>query len=58
VHMISTTNGVSETTLSYASIMGLKEDLGLVGDQYSWLGSLFYFGKNPPIRLPIVTFPC
>lgn len=26
--------------------MGLKEDLNLVGDQYSWLGSIFYFGKN------------
>lgn len=24
--------------------MGIKEDLGLVDDQYSWLGSLFYFG--------------
>lgn len=35
-----------ETTLSYASIMGLKEDLGLVGDQYQWLGSIFYFGEN------------
>lgn len=36
----------TETTLSYASIMGLKEDLNLDpdGDQYQWLGSLFYFG--------------
>lgn len=25
--------------------MGLKPDLGLEGDQYQWLGSLFYFGE-------------
>ncbi|KAJ5220704.1 MFS allantoate transporter [Penicillium citrinum] len=37
-------NFLDKTTLSYSSIMGLKEDLGLVGDQYSWLGSIFYFG--------------
>lgn len=24
--------------------MGLKQDLNLEGDQYQWLGSLFYFG--------------
>lgn len=35
---------VIETTLSYASVMGIKDDLSLVGDQYQWLGSLFYFG--------------
>lgn len=26
--------------------MGIKEDLHLVGDQYQWLGSLFYFGES------------
>jgi ACS family allantoate permease-like MFS transporter len=40
------TNQQVETTLSYASIMGIKEDLNLVGDQYQWLGSLFYFGPS------------
>lgn len=25
--------------------MGIKKDLNLVGDQYQWLGSLFYFGS-------------
>lgn len=35
---------IIETTLSYASVMGLKQDLDLEGDQYQWLGSLFYFG--------------
>ncbi|EPS29216.1 putative transporter [Penicillium oxalicum] len=37
-------NYLDKTTLSYASIMGLKQDLNLQGDQYQWLGSLFYFG--------------
>ncbi|KAI9036395.1 allantoate permease family MFS transporter [Aspergillus affinis] len=37
-------NYLDKTTLSYASVMGLKPDLGLEGDQYQWLGSLFYFG--------------
>jgi len=30
--------------LSYASIMGIKTDIGLVGDDYQWLSSMFYFG--------------
>lgn len=34
-----------ETTLSYASIMGLQDDLKLKGDNYQWLGSMFYFGE-------------
>ncbi|KAJ5261336.1 MFS allantoate transporter [Penicillium angulare] len=48
-------NFLDKTTLSYASIMGLKDDLDLVGDQYQWLGSLFYFGyiawEYPTTRL-------
>jgi hypothetical protein len=35
-----------ETTLSYASIMGLRTDTNLTGGQYSWLGSMFYFGTD------------
>jgi MFS transporter, ACS family, allantoate permease len=31
-------NYLDKTTLSYASIMGLKEDIHLVGDNYQWLG--------------------
>lgn len=26
--------------------MGIKKDLNLEGDQYQWLGSLFYFGMS------------
>ncbi|KAE8393262.1 major facilitator superfamily domain-containing protein [Aspergillus alliaceus] len=37
-------NYLDKTTLSYASVMGLKPDLNLKGDEYQWLGSLFYFG--------------
>ncbi|KAF5688642.1 allantoate permease [Fusarium circinatum] len=35
---------VDKTTLSYAAIFGLKDDLKLRGDEYSWLSSSFYFG--------------
>ncbi|EJT98403.1 MFS general substrate transporter [Dacryopinax primogenitus] len=33
-----------KTTLSYSSIMGIQTATHLVGQQYSWLGSIFYFG--------------
>lgn len=33
-----------QTTLSYAAIFGIQEDLNLHGTQYSWLSSVFYFG--------------
>ncbi|GKZ58196.1 hypothetical protein AnigIFM49718_004011 [Aspergillus niger] len=35
---------IDKTTLSYAAIFGIKEDLKLTGEQYSWLSSVFYFG--------------
>ncbi|KAJ6149849.1 Major facilitator superfamily domain general substrate transporter [Penicillium samsonianum] len=35
---------VDKTTLSYAAIFGIKEDLHLSGTEYSWLSSIFYFG--------------
>ncbi|EEQ32054.1 membrane transporter [Microsporum canis CBS 113480] len=37
-------NYLDKTTLSYASVMGLKQDINLVKDNYQWLGSMFYFG--------------
>jgi hypothetical protein len=33
-------NYLDKTTLSYASIMGIKKDIGLVGDDYQWLGQV------------------
>jgi len=35
---------IDKTTLSYAAIFGIREDLHLVGTEYSWLSSIFYFG--------------
>ncbi|KPI45115.1 putative transporter [Cyphellophora attinorum] len=35
---------IDKTTLSYAAIFGIREDLNLQGMQYSWLSSIFYFG--------------
>jgi len=35
---------IDKTTLSYAAIFGIKDNLNLVGTQYSWLSSIFYFG--------------
>ncbi len=37
-------NYLDKTTLSYASVMGLQTDIGLKGDNYQWLGSMFYIG--------------
>ena len=37
-------NYLDKTTLSYANVMGLKKSLNLKGDDYQWLGSMFYFG--------------
>lgn len=37
-------NFLDKTSISYASIMGLQEDIDLQGDDYQWLGSMFYFG--------------
>jgi hypothetical protein len=35
---------IDKTTLSYAAIFGIKDDLHLKGTEYSWLSSIFYFG--------------
>ena len=35
---------IDKTTLSYAAIFDIEEDLNLHGTQYSWLSSVFYFG--------------
>ncbi|KAL4874220.1 major facilitator superfamily domain-containing protein [Aspergillus karnatakaensis] len=33
-----------KTTLNYASLMGIQADTNLVGNQYSWVSSIFYAG--------------
>ncbi|KAK5072509.1 hypothetical protein LTS08_008337 [Lithohypha guttulata] len=35
---------IDKTTLSYAALYGIREDLNLSGGEYSWLSSIFYFG--------------
>lgn len=35
---------IDKTTLSYAAIFGIREDLNLKGTDYNWLSSVFYFG--------------
>ncbi|KAJ9217077.1 hypothetical protein DTO166G4_1132 [Paecilomyces variotii] len=35
---------IDKTTLSYAAIFGIRDDLKLHGTEYSWLSSIFYFG--------------
>ncbi|KAL9609244.1 MAG: hypothetical protein Q9167_005979, partial [Letrouitia subvulpina] len=35
---------IDKTTLSYAAIFDIQEDLNLHGTQYNWLSSIFYFG--------------
>lgn len=37
-------NFMDKTILSSAAVFGLTEDNHLVGKQYSWVSSLFYFG--------------
>jgi hypothetical protein len=34
---------IDKTTLNYAAIFGIREDLHLQGTQYSSLSSIFYF---------------
>ncbi|RJE23436.1 Allantoate [Aspergillus sclerotialis] len=51
---------IDKTTLSYAAIFGIKEDLKLSGTQYSWLSSVFYFGFlvwSMPTNLLMQRFP-
>lgn len=35
---------IDKTTLSYAAVFGLEDDLHLTGPEFSWLGAIFYLG--------------
>ncbi|KAI0150804.1 MFS general substrate transporter [Xylariaceae sp. FL1272] len=53
-------NFMDKTILSSASVFGLQEDNHLVGDQYSWVSSVFYFGfllASYPTTLLIARLP-
>ncbi|RDW85980.1 hypothetical protein BP5796_04305 [Coleophoma crateriformis] len=42
--LISTLAFLDKNGMAYAAVYGMKTDTHLVGQQYSWLGSIFYFG--------------
>ncbi|KAL4862827.1 hypothetical protein BDV12DRAFT_202688 [Aspergillus spectabilis] len=51
---------LDKQALSHTSIMGIREDLHLVGSQYSWSSSIFYFGYlffTPIASMLLVKFP-
>ncbi|KAF0639427.1 hypothetical protein FPSE5266_08048 [Fusarium pseudograminearum] len=51
---------LDKTSLAYSAILGLREDLELVGQQFSWASSVFYLGylvASYPISLGFVKFP-
>lgn len=51
---------LDKSSLSYVSIFGLQKDAGLVGKQYSWLGSILYLAQlimQPLTAFLLVKFP-
>ncbi|CAN8096017.1 unnamed protein product [Discula destructiva] len=57
-------NFMDKTILSSASVFGLRDDTHLVGQQYSWVSSVFYFGylfwtpitNQLIVRLPVARY--
>ncbi|PGH27216.1 hypothetical protein AJ80_01173 [Polytolypa hystricis UAMH7299] len=45
---------LDKSSLSYVSIFGITEDAGLVGQQYSWLGSILYLAQL--VMQPLAAF--
>lgn len=35
---------IDKNTLSYAAVFGLREDIGMKGNEFSWTGAIFYLG--------------
>lgn len=52
--LITTLQFLDKNCLSYAAILGLKTDTHLVGQQYSWLGSIFYMGYL--VGMPLASY--
>ncbi|KAJ5985217.1 hypothetical protein N7499_008505 [Penicillium canescens] len=51
---------LDKQALGYTALMGIREDLHLVGSQYNWSSSIFYFGYlffSYPASLLMVKFP-
>lgn len=47
---------LDKSALSQSSVFGLTSDLGLVGQQYSWAGSVFYFSYM--VGQPVASYMC
>jgi MFS family permease len=45
---------LDKSSLSYVSVFGIQKDAGLVGKQYSWLGSILYLAQL--IMQPLAAF--
>lgn len=51
---------IDKTTLGYAAVFGLREDLGLVGTEFSWASAIFYLGYlvwEYPTNILLQRFP-
>ncbi|OJJ02776.1 hypothetical protein ASPVEDRAFT_131759 [Aspergillus versicolor CBS 583.65] len=51
---------LDKTSLSYSAVLGLREDLNLKGQEFSWASGIFYIGylaASYPISLGFVRFP-
>ncbi|SPN96635.1 related to permease of the major facilitator superfamily [Cephalotrichum gorgonifer] len=51
---------LDKTSLSYASVFGIIKDTNLVGNQFSWLGSIVYVAQlvfQPIVAYSLVRFP-
>ncbi|RSH93490.1 hypothetical protein EHS25_007846 [Saitozyma podzolica] len=52
VTLVATLEFLDKNGMAYAAVWGMRTDTDLVGQQYSWLGSIFYFGYLAAL------FPC
>ncbi|KAH7322691.1 major facilitator superfamily domain-containing protein [Stachybotrys elegans] len=53
-------HAIDKATLSYAAVFGLIDDTDLVGDQFSWLGSIVFLAQlvmQLPFALALVKLP-
>lgn len=60
IGLLMSCQNMDKSTNSYASIMGLREDLKMKDQAYSWVGSSFYFGYlvfQLPVNMLLQKFP-
>lgn len=58
--IVSAFQYMDKSSSSYSSVMGIRKDLKMVGDQYSWVGSSFYLAFlifEIPTSLSLQKFP-